>query len=286
MTAASTEPGQSTRPRVARLARGTLAWLGRPVVNALVLVGGSSRLLVEAVGWLWRQVTDRRLRVGWPAIYSQMVRVGVQSIGVIVLLNACVGAILALQMAPPLQEFGQTELVADIIAIATFRELGPLISAVVLTGFAGASIAAEIGTMVVGEEIEALEAHALNPVRFLVVPRLVATSLSLIVLAVIADLVAVGSGWAIGTFVLDIPPWVYFENTRAALDLVDFWTGLVKAGVFGTIIALIACHQGLSVTGGAAGVGRATTYTVVYSVVAVIATDLIFTAVFFRLGWT
>ncbi|MCC6579592.1 MAG: ABC transporter permease [Phycisphaeraceae bacterium] len=265
---------------------GAAFWFGCDAAFGLVAyVGGTTRLLGLTARWIVRGLFVRKVRFGWPALYAQMVRVGVGSIGVIVLVSTCIGLILALQMAPPLQDFGQTEKVANIIAIAVFRELGPLISAIVLTGFAGASIAAEIGTMAVNEEIEALEAHALNPVRFLVVPRLLATVLSLIVLAVIGDCVAVIAGYSIGVLKLGIPSGIYITNTIEQLDVADFLTGLFKAGVFGGLIGAIACHNGLAVTGGAAGVGKSTTTTVVHSIVAIIFTDLLFTAVFYTLGW-
>lgn len=254
--------------------------------GGLRYVGGLWFTLTQTLLWVWRGLTQRRVRFGWPALYSQLVRVGVRSVGVITLVSACIGLILALQMAPPLQDFGQTEKVANIIGIAVLRELGPLISAIVLTGFAGASIAAEIGTMVVNEEIEALEAHALNPVRFLVVPRLLATVIALVILAVIGDLVAVTAGWGMGVLKLDIPSTIYIQNTIDQVDVVDFLTGLWKAAVFGGIIGCIACYNGLQVTGGAAGVGKATTNTVVHSVVLIIFTDLLFTAIFYTLGWT
>lgn len=244
------------------------------------------RLGGQTFGWVWRSLAVRRVRFGRFAFYSQLIRVGVRSAAVIALVSACIGLILALQMAPPLAEFGQTESVANIIAVAVFRELGPLITAIVLTGFAGASIAAELGTMVVGEEIEALQAHALNPVRFLVVPRVLATITATVVLCVVGELVAVTAGWAISVGMLDVPSKVYIDNTIQQLGLADFFTGVWKAGVFGAIIGMIACHNGLSVTGGAAGVGKATTHTVVHSIVAIIFTDLIFTALFYRLGWT
>jgi len=264
---------------------GLILWMGGHVVGVVASVGGLTRLILDTLGWMYRGLILRRVRIGRRAILSQIVRIGVQSIAVICLVNAAIGAILALQMAPPLAEFGQTERVADIIAIAVFRELGPLISAVVLTGFAGAAIAAEIGTMVVNEEIEALQAHALNPVRFLVVPRMIATILAMLVLTVLAELVAVGSGMLVGVLILDVPSQLYLDNTIAILGVSDFTTGMVKAGVFGALIAGIACYQGLKVSGGAAGVGRATTMTVVQSIVLIIFTDLIFTAVFYRLGW-
>ncbi|MEM1424643.1 MAG: ABC transporter permease, partial [Planctomycetota bacterium] len=165
------------------------------------------------------------------------------------------------------------------------RELGPLMAGIVLVGFAGAAIAAEIGTMVVGEEIEALEAHALNPVRFLVVPRIIASVISLICLAVVSNVVAVFAAALMSKTVLGISWTTYYQNTLAQVDHTDYITGIVKAAIFGLLIGLIACGNGLKVTGGAAGVGRATTQTVVQSVVAVIIADLIFTIVFYALGW-
>lgn len=249
-------------------------------------IGGVWMLIYRALTWIWRSITNRKIRFGRPALYVQLVRLGVRSIGVIMLVSFCIGLILALQMAPPLAEFGQVETVANIIAIAVVRELGPLISAIVITGFAGASIAAEIGSMAVNEEIEALEAHALNPVRFLVVPRLLATVIALVILSIMSDLVALTAGWIMGVTKLGIPSAIYIDNTINQLDLADFSTGLIKAGVFGLLVGSISCFNGLKVSGGAAGVGKATTNTVVHSIVAIIFCDLLFTAIFYALGWT
>jgi phospholipid/cholesterol/gamma-HCH transport system permease protein len=188
-------------------------------------------------------------------------------------------------MEPPLSTFGQTDKIANIVGVAVLRELGPLISAIVLTGFAGAAIAAELGTMVVGEEIEALEAQALNPIRFLAVPRVLATVLSLVLLTVIGDVVAIVSACIVSVEFLDVPYEVYKANTLTQVSLSDFTTGLVKASVFGVILAAIACYNGLRVSGGAAGVGKATTDTVVQTIVSIVIADLVFTTVFFHLGW-
>ncbi|MHC4910765.1 MAG: MlaE family ABC transporter permease, partial [Planctomycetota bacterium] len=223
---------------------------------------------------------------GRSAVVTQMVRIGVRSIGIVMLVCGCIGFILALQMEPPLRDFGQTDKIANIVGVAVFRELGPLVAAIVLTGFAGASISAEIGTMVVGEEIEALEAHALNPVRFLVVPRVIATVVSLIALTIVGDLTAVFFGGLMTVGFLDVPYELYKSNTLNQVVLADFLTGLFKAGIFGFILAAIACYNGLKVTGGAAGVGRATTDTVVQTIVAVIIADLLFTTMFFTVGLT
>jgi phospholipid/cholesterol/gamma-HCH transport system permease protein len=187
-------------------------------------------------------------------------------------------------MAPILKQYGMVPKVADVISIAIFRELGPLMAAIVLTGFAGASIAAEMGTTVVSEEIEALNAHAIDPIRFLVVPRILATSIMLVCVAVVADLVGALGGMTIGVCFLHIGQDQYVAHAFNALQLRDFVTGLFKSGVFGVIISTFACYLGLGVTGGAQGVGRATTRTVVLTIVALIGVDLIFNAVFYFLG--
>lgn len=140
--------------------------------------------------------------------------------------------------------------------------------------------------MVVGEEIEALEAMALNPVRVLVMPRLVATTVALIMLAVISNLTAVIMGGVVGVVALEIPYEIYKYNTINQVTNTDFLTGLIKAAVFGLILGLIACNNGLRVSGGAAGVGRATTSTVVQTVVSVVIADLTFTTLFYAIGWT
>ena len=258
-------------------------FVGGKVLSLIELLGGGLLLFFEATRWMWRALTNRRIRLGMPAIVSQMVRVGVRSVFIVSIVSGAVGLILALQLAPPLDDFGQKPLVANIIGVAVFRELGPLIGAVVLTGFAGAAIAAEIGTMVVSEEIEAPEAHALNPIRFLVVPRVAATIVSMTALAVISDLVSVSAALGISVTVLDIPYTTFMTNLLNQTKAIDFFTGVSKGAVFGALIGIIACANGLKVSGGAAGVGNATTQTVVQSVVAIIFADLIFTAVFYFL---
>jgi phospholipid/cholesterol/gamma-HCH transport system permease protein len=260
------------------------AVLGRRTLDILRHTGSVFYLLVDATTWMWRGLTKKRYRLGRSAIISQICRMGVQSVFIVAIVSGAVGLILALQLAPPLDEFGQRDKIANIITVAVLRELGPLIGAIVLTGFAGASIAAEIGTMVVSEEIEALEAHALNPVRFLVVPRVLASLISMTCLGVISSFVAIVAALAVSVLVLGVPYETYMDNMLQQAKLVDFLTGVFKGGVFGALIGIIACANGLQVTGGAAGVGRATTYTVVECVVAIVIADLIFTAIFFALG--
>jgi phospholipid/cholesterol/gamma-HCH transport system permease protein len=257
----------------------------RPIRAVVEFVGGLTYLLLDAIRTIPSALLSKRgRRLGWQNLWFQMDRVGVKSIPIVALVLFCIGAILALQMAPILREYGKVDSVADVISVAIFRELGPLVSAIVLTGFAGASIAAEMGTKVVSEEIEALEAHAINPIRFLVVPRVMATTVMMVCLAIIGDTAGIAGGLIVAQTFLGIGHQQYVAHTFDILQLRDFVTGLVKAGVFGSLISGLACYLGLGVTGGAQGVGNATTRTVVYTIVALITVDLIFTAVFYYLG--
>jgi phospholipid/cholesterol/gamma-HCH transport system permease protein len=259
--------------------------IGRWVIGIVSLIGSVGILLGDAGAQVHRGLFSKRgRRMAWKNLWAQMVRVGVASIPIVSLVVFCIGAILALQVAPILRDYGALDRVADIIAVAVFRELGPLVSAIVLTGFAGASIAAEMGTMVVGEEIEAMQAGAINPIRFLVVPRVLATTLMMVCLAVVADLMGVVGGMVVGRTALNIGMLQYAVHTFTVVKLRDFLTGLAKAGVFGAMISALACQLGLGVTGGAQGVGAATTRTVVLTIVALIVVDLLFTMVFYCAG--
>jgi phospholipid/cholesterol/gamma-HCH transport system permease protein len=279
------EQAEAKRPQsTAGTLLAPIALVGGRALYLLDHIGSMLLLLLEAGGWVFRSLRNRRVRLGYAAIVSQIVRVGARSLFIVALVSAAIGLILALQLAPPLDEYGQKENVANIVGVAVLRELGPLIAAVVLTGFAGAAIAAEIGTMVVGEEIEALEAHALNPVRFLVVPRVIATLVSMTALAVIADAVAVAAALLTAMLALDIPYHTFMANLHHQIKPVDFYTGIAKGAIFGLLIGIIACGNGLKVSGGAAGVGKATTATVVESIVAIIIADMTITAVFYVLG--
>jgi len=260
------------------------AW-GSVWVGIFEFLGGVFGLLFDVLIWLKRSIFNKDVRFGRAATVGQIVRIGVRSIGIVCLVCGCIGLILAIQMDPPLATFGQTDKIANIVGVAILRELGPLISAIVLTGFAGAAIAAELGTMVVGEEIEALEAQALNPIRFLALPRVLATTLSLILLTIIGDIIAIVAAGVVSIELLGVPYELYKANTLSQVTLSDFTTGLFKAGVFGVILASIACYNGFKVSGGAAGVGKATTDTVVQTVVTIVIADLIFTAMFYQLGW-
>ncbi|GMU34029.1 MAG: hypothetical protein AMXMBFR20_19010 [Planctomycetia bacterium] len=250
----------------------------------LEFIGGLCYLLVDTGKCIYRATIKREVRLGAPNLFAQMVRVGLRSIPIVALVQIFIGIILALQMAPTMIRYGQLEQIATIVAIAMARELGPLLSGIVLSGFAGASIAAELGTMVEGEEIKALRASALDPIRFLVMPRFLATVIMLAVLTVIADIVGVLGGMITGTLILGIDADRYLAVTQTAVTATDYLTGIGKAPLFGLLISMIACYEGLNVTGGAEGVGRATTNTVVKCIVALITADVILTSIFYAFG--
>ena len=259
-------------------------FLRAAAIDAVDLLGGIGLLLRDTAASARQALFGKRgRRISWANLWEQMVRVGVKSIPIVSLVVFCIGAILALQMAPILRDYGQVDKVANVIGVAIFRELGPLMAAIVLSGYAGASIAAEIGAMVVSEEIEAMETMAISPIRFLVLPRVLATTIMLVCLSVLADLMGMLGGLVIANLFLHIEPIKYLHNTFQPLKLTDFFTGLIKAGVFGVIISSLACYLGLGVKGGATGVGQATTRTVVLTIVSLIAVDLLFTAAFYFL---
>jgi phospholipid/cholesterol/gamma-HCH transport system permease protein len=263
-----------------------LLLLHTTIAGIVRFIGELTYLVGDAAGGIRRSLFQKQgRRLGWANLWAQMDRVGVRSIPIVCLVLFCIGAIMALQIAPILRDYGAAEKITAIIAIAVGRELGPLVSAIVLTGFAGASIAAELGTMVVSEEIEAMEVEAIDPIRFLVLPRLLATTIMMVCICVIGDFAGGIGGMVTAHAFIGISPTMYFHHSFDALALKDFITGLVKSAVFGLLISALACRLGLGVTGGAQGVGVATTRTVVLTIVALITVDLMFTAVFYSVGW-
>jgi len=253
--------------------------------NFFAMIGGMFLLLCQTLCLILKGLTSSKDRLKHDALIFQMIRVGVRAVPIVLLVSLAIGMILPLQMFPKLDEFGQADQVATINAIAAFRILGHLMTAIVLSGFAGASIAAELGTMVTAEEIEALESMALNPIRFLVLPRLLATVIMMVLLTVIADVVMVAGG-LLTCLSLGLDGQVYYHTTKLAVNITSFVLGLFQAAVSGLLIGLIACFLGLTVKPweGSEGVGRATTNTVVYCIVAIIVSAAIFTIIFYSYG--
>lgn len=258
-----------------------LAAAGTRAAGLLEYLGGLGGLIADGIWWMAIGPFRGKGRLRYDETLVQSRHFSIRSFGIVALVIFFVGMILAFQMAYVLKALGVVEWVANMIGVAMFREMGPLLVGMVMTGFAGAAIAAEIGSMVVSEEVTALEATALHPVRFLVTPRLLAAMVMMPMVALVADYIGVLGGFAIGHFLLDMDTALYIRRTLESLQWRDVITGLVKAEAFGILIVAIACHEGLRVTGGAEGVGRATTNSVVRAIVAIIACDLLFTTFFY-----
>ncbi|HET6204402.1 MAG TPA: MlaE family lipid ABC transporter permease subunit [Planctomycetota bacterium] len=206
--------------------------------------------------------------------------VGVDALPIVVVISLLLGVILAMQAAAQLRQFGASIYVANLVAVSLTREIGPLLTAILVAGRSGSASAAELGTMVVSEEIDALRQIGLHPVRFLVVPKVLGLALAVPCLTLFADAVGILGGTAFAAASLELPASLYLEQTRLALVASDITSGLVKGAVFGTLTGTIACGEGLGVSGGPDGVGRATTRSVVVSIFAIILADAFFTALF------
>ena len=191
------------------------------------------------------------------------------------LVNFFVGIILALIGGNVLRGLGFTRYVGNLMSAGIVVELGPLLTGVIMTGYIGAALAAEIGTMVVQEETTALKTMALDPVRHVVAPRILATVLMIPCVTLLGDVVGMLGGLLVAWGVLDLTPDLFFEQAWSQLKEDDVWKGLVKAACFGAIIGSIGCYQGFRVKGGAEGVGRVTTNAVVTSIIVIIVTDAI-----------
>ena len=262
---------------------GPIRSLGHATFNMLADAGAMWRLAVQAA----RSFVETPLRGGKVRIREtlvQAVRAGDGSLPLVGLICFLVGMIMALQSAYQLRTYGAVDLVSSLVAVSISRELAPLLAAIVVAGRFGSAIAAELGTMRVSNEIDALEVMGIDPISFLVVPRLVALLITLPCLTIFADLIGILGGLFVGVEVLDLGIGAYLEDTVDSLVLQDIYTGLVKSVAFAAIIGLVGCHQGLTTSGGAEQVGRATTSAVVRSIVLVIFADLFVTAWFFVRG--
>lgn len=237
--------------------------------------GGLSLLLKDTITAIFRTPIKWRLTV------IQMFRIGVMSLPLVFLTALFTGMVLSLQSAYQLRMFAAEKFISDLVALSITRELGPVLTAMVVAGRVGASIAAELGTMKVTEQIDALKALAVDPIRYLVVPRFIAAFFMLFFLTIYADIIGMLGGYLIAVFKLGISSHQYIERSYIALVVKDVITGLIKAFFFGGIIAVVGCYFGFRASGGAEGVGRATTLAVVTALVLIIASDALFTAVFY-----
>jgi phospholipid/cholesterol/gamma-HCH transport system permease protein len=269
-------------PRPRQRPLGTFDQLGRATIAVLrefqlVLAFFGSMLL--ALGGVIR----RPRTANWREVPGIMNRAGADAVPIVVLITFLIGFVMAFQAAVQLKQFGANIYVADLVGLSVARELGPLMTAIILCGRSGAAFAAELGTMRVSEEVDALRTMGFGPLRFLVFPRVFALFLVMPVLTLIADLVGITGGLVVGVASLDITITAYITETKNALRMWDIFQGLIKCGVFAVAIGLISCQQGLATSGGAEGVGRRTTSSVVISLFALILIDAGFTILFHAL---
>lgn len=258
-------------------------WTGRVTLRSLENIGSFSLLLFRVLRSALVDPVRGRGGVRWRASVIQMLLVGYNAIPVVGLVSLFMGIVLALQSAYQLEKFGITIFVVDLVAVGMTREIGPLLTAVVVAGRSGSAIAAEIGSMKVAEEIDALRAMGLNPIRFLAVPKFVALAVMLPCLTLVSDIMGMVGGSLIGAGILDITFGRFAERAAEALVLRDVVTGLVKSLVFAGVVSQVGCYYGFSVRGGAAEVGSATTRAVVTSIFLTLAADVVFTAIFYAL---
>jgi len=241
---------------------------------------GAIRLLFSVLYWIMIG-PFRKKPISIKITLDQMMFMGVRSIIIVSYVTLFTGIVLAMQSAYQLEKLGAKIYVASLVGISLVRELGPVLTALVVAGRVGAAITAEIGSMKATEQIEALETMAINPVRFLVAPRFLALFFMLPCLTVVGDFVGIFGGYLIGVFNIGINSDLYINTTLQFLTLKDIYTGLSKSFVFAVIISLIGCYQGLNTTGGAQGVGKSTTKSVVTSFILIIFADCILTSIYY-----
>src|SRR5688572_8426171 len=242
--------------------------------RAFLYVGGLTDLAMQTFQQLRRGPMERA------PLTAQFEQVGVSSISIVVITSAFIGMVLALQTAYALEDFGGKLFVGTIVSLSLVRELAPVLMALMVGGRVGAGITAELGTMKVTEQIDALRALATNPVRKLVVPRVVATTLMFPLLTVIAICLGIMGGLIIAVFNLNVSANYYLRSVIESVKYNDLASGIGKTFFFGFAIALIACFNGLRTSGGADGVGRATTTTVVTGAITVLIMDFFLTKLF------
>jgi phospholipid/cholesterol/gamma-HCH transport system permease protein len=243
--------------------------------------------VLEVQEYIRLQVATVRAMFSRPFYFHDVVeqfdQIGIGSLTVVLLTGFFTGAVLALQSGITLDQFGARPFVGRLVSASMIKELGPVLTGLMLAGRIGSGIAAELGSMVVTDQLNALRALGTDPVRKLVVPRVLAGFFMAPVLTVIADTVGIFGGWIIAVYQLRVASGLYWTSITEALYLQDVWMGIIKPFFLGYVIATIGCHVGLRTKGGTQGVGRATTNAVVAASVAVIAVDFFVTRLLFTL---
>ena len=243
------------------------------------LIGFFGLLLVKSFG-----VILRPSRLRFTSTVYHMEQVGLNAIPIVGLLSFLIGVVLAYQGAEQLRQFGAELFVVNLLGISILRELGILITAIIIAGRSGSSFTAQIGTMKVNEEVDAMSTIGIDPIEILVLPRVAALVITLPMLAFLSDIVGLAGGAIMSYFTLDISFGQFLRQLNGAVGIEQLWIGLVKAPVFAFAIAMVGCYEGLKVSGSAESVGRMTTKSVVESIFLVIVLDAIFSIIFVNLG--
>jgi phospholipid/cholesterol/gamma-HCH transport system permease protein len=256
---------------------------GRAFVHGLAELGGLLSFLGVTVV-TWARVLARPRRMRMTALFVQMERGGLNALPIVGLLSFLIGVVLAYQGADQLRRFGAEIFTVNLVGISVLREMGILLAAILVAGRSGSAFAAQIGTMQVNEEVDAMRTIGLDPIEVLVLPRVIALVIVLPLLTVYADLMGIAGGALMSWATLDISLTQFLERLRSAVPLWAFWVGMIKAPVFGLLIALTGCRAGLRVTGSAESVGQQTTQSVVIAIFLVIVMDAIFSIFFSTVG--
>ncbi len=252
-----------------------ISYIGRNTIGAIREMGRILILLLKA--FMWMILPPYRVK----EIVKQMEFVGVKSIFVVVLTGLFAGMVLALQSHHGFRLFGAETLVGSTVALAMTRELGPVLTALMVNGRAGSAMAAELGTMRVTEQIDALYVMAANPIKYLIVPRIIAGIIMLPVLTTVSDFLGILGSYFVGVILLNINSGMFVANILKFLELEDIFHGLTKSIFFGLILTHVGCYKGFYTEGGAEGVGKATTEAVVLSSVLILIGDYILTSLMF-----
>jgi len=273
------QPGPLPQPRPP----GMIEELGRGSVDSLQAGVGMVSFIGEmGAAWLGQVMHPRRIR--WRALADALVEAGHRALGIVGLLSFLLGIVIAYQGGVQLQQYGASLFVADLVGLSMVRELAPMITAIIVAGRTGSAYTAQIGTMQVTEEIDALRSLGIAPMDMLVLPKLLALIVALPLLTVFADIMGVLGGMLMSSVQLEIAFSTFVERLGVAISVDSFLVGIGKAPVFAAIIASIGCYQGFQVSGSAESVGRRTTVSVVQSILAVIVVDAAFSIAFSRLG--
>ena len=254
---------------------GLFDFIGVWILRFLEESGRVMILFLKTVHFILRPPFDIR------NLLKQIEYVGVKSIPVVLITGGFTGMVMALQSYTGFKRFNAEAFVGTVVALSMTRELGPVLAGLMVSGRVGSAMAAELGTMQVTEQIDALYTLAINPIKYLVVPRFLASLIVMPILTAFADVVGILGGYLISVLLLGTNPTIYVRRTYDYLDLEDVYIGLLKACIFGMIIATIGCYQGINTRGGAEGVGKATTNAVVISSLLILVANYFVTALLF-----